>query len=106
MGGRPDREQSFDGVVAHLSSDTTQYGPGGNVQRVQPAPHFPGYRNANAPGSALHDEYVALKPDPVGDLRQQRTRRCQDPSGVQVGPYVCGKRAAVDDDGYRRAEWE
>jgi hypothetical protein len=74
----------------------------GGVERSRAARH----PYAHAPRPALDDQGVAIKPDAIGNSRQQWIDGRKDTSAGHVGADICCERTSVDDDGDRSSGWE
>ena len=94
------------GLVAHRNAKSAQDGPDGYIRSVELTREVRPEADAHVVFPALGDERVAIKPDPVGNARQQRFGGRKDASARQVRSYVGGDGASVDRHGDRSCRWE
>jgi hypothetical protein len=94
------------GLVMHRSAERAKCGSSWNVRGVETLGNVGGDPNAHGSSVAFDDERVAIKPKPVGQARDQRRDRGKDASAGDVGAYVRGERATVENDGDRGPRWE
>jgi hypothetical protein len=62
--------------------------------------------HAHAAARAFDDEHVAVEPDAIGKLCQQRNNRSQDAAAGEIGMDVGGEWTAVYEHGDRGSRWE
>lgn len=93
-------------IVARRNAERVKHWTRRNVRPIECCSRTSRERNAHATPAALHDERVALEPEPIGEPRQQRIDRREDASVCDVGARIRAQRAPVDQDGDRRARWE
>jgi hypothetical protein len=103
---RADFQTVRSGVVSNCVAQRAQHRSRRNVRSVELIGKDRRDAHTNAPASALNHEHVALEPDTIGKLCQQRNNRSEDAAAGKIRMDVGGEWTAVNEHGDRGSRWE
>jgi hypothetical protein len=103
---RADLQTARSGVVSNRVAQRAQHGSRRNVRSVELIGKDRSDAHANAPAGALDHEHIAIEPDAIGKLCQQRNNRSEDAAAGKISMDVGGEWTAVNEHGDRGSRWE
>jgi hypothetical protein len=103
---RADLQAARSGVVSNRIAERAQHRSRRNVRSVELIGKDRRDAHANAPAGALDHEHIAVEPDAIGKLREQRSNRSEDATAGKIGMDVGGEWTAVYEHGDRGFRWE
>jgi hypothetical protein len=93
-------------IVPHRRAKPAKRNPGRYVRAAEAARERRGDAKADAPSVTLGDERIAVNPEPIGEQRQYRDDRHEDPSAGHIRSTVGGEWTSIDQHGDRSDWWE
>jgi hypothetical protein len=103
---RSDLQAARSGVVSNRVTQRAQHGPRRNIRSVELTGKDGRDAHANAPAAAFDHEHIAVEPDAIGKLCQQRNNRSEDAAAGKIGMDVGGEWTAVYEHSDRGFRWE
>lgn len=101
-----DVQAAQSGIVSNRLAQRAQHRPRRNIRSVELIGKDGRDAHANAPPAPFDHEHVAVEPDAIGKLREQRNNWSKDAAAGEICMDVGGEWAAVYEHGDRGSRWE